>query len=123
MKISILNAEGMDLTDAIRDYAQSKIDMLDKFVHDADESANISVQVGRGTNHHHKGDDIYFCELNLHLAGKDFNLKAEEGDLYAAIDMAKDEMSHVLSKHKSKQGSLVKRGGAAIKNMLRGFSK
>ena len=121
MKISILDSEKMDLTDAVRDYLQNKIDMLDKFVHNDDESVDMKVIIGRQNNHHNKGNEVYFCELNLHMAGKDFNLKADEADLYSAIDAAKDEMARVLSQYKDKKSSFVKRGGAKVKEFLRGF--
>lgn len=123
MKIRIIDTEKMDLTDAIRDYLQTKIDMLDKFIDDNDESADVDIILGRKNNHHHKGDDIYFCELNVHVAGKDFHLTADEADLYAAIDLAKDEMSRLLRRHKDKKDSLIKRGGAHFKAFLRGFRK
>lgn len=123
MKINILKGEGLDLTDALVVYVQKKADALEKFIDINDGSANCDVTIGKVTHHHKGGEDVYFCELNLHLAGQYLNLKATEADLYAAIDAAKDEMSHRLRHKKGKSKSLIRRGGARVKSFLRGFRK
>ncbi len=57
------------------------------------------------------------------MTGKDKDLyaSAEETDLYKAIDMVRDEILREVRADKSKKISLVRRGGAKIKDMLRGF--
>lgn len=54
------------------------------------------------------------------------NLRAvsEMDELFASIDMAKDEMVRELESNKDKKISLVRRGGVKIKNLIKGiFSK
>lgn len=121
MKINTINVENIELTDALRDYVQKKVDMLDKVVSADDESASCDVKMGKVTTHHNQGDDLYFCELNCHVAGQYMTIQKEEGDLYAAIDRTKDELDEKLTSHKNKQQTLLRRGGLKLKKMMRGF--
>jgi len=43
-------------------------------------------------------------------------------DMYAAIDKVKDELVHVLESEHKKHLTLFRRGGAKIKNMIKGLS-
>jgi len=120
MKIDNIKATKMELTPAISDYATKRLGMLDKFVKRSDTSAFATIEVGKTTRHHLQGD-FFFAEINVHIAGKDLRAVAEKDDLYAAIDEAKDEIVRELTHHKDKQQTLVRRGGVAIKNILKGI--
>jgi ribosomal subunit interface protein len=93
---------------------------FDKLVSPGDESIKCNVEVGK-TTRHHKSGDIFRAEINLHTAGKDFYAVSEKGDLYAAIDEVKDEISRALVHHKGKSTTLMRKGAATVKNILRGF--
>ncbi len=113
----------MQLTKAISDYLEKRIAHLDKFVDsDIRESLMCYVELGKTTKHHKKGD-LFKMELTINTGGKSFRAEAEESDLYASIDVATDEMSEELKSFKDKKKSLLKRGGAKIKDFLRGFYK
>jgi len=117
MKIQIKGTNTY-ITDETSDYLHKKIDMLEKFVDPNDTSVLCEVEIGRTTNHHKSGD-IFRTEINLRQDGKHFRAVAEEESVLASIDFAKDEMSVELSNYKNKKITLIRRGGAAIKNMLR----
>lgn len=119
MRINI-KATNLELTQAISDYLEKRISTLDKFVNKNDESAMADVEVGKSTKHHQSGD-IFRAEINLHVAGKNLRAVSEKDNLYAAIDEAKDEMAREITSHKAKQRTLLRRGGAKIKDFLRGF--
>lgn len=108
----------MELTSAISDYLSKRLSALDKFVDPTDDSAMCYVEVGK-VSHHHKSGDVFRAEINLHLGGKSFRAEAEESDLYAAIDVVKDEMIAELRTHKTKQHNLLRRGGQKIKQMFK----
>ena len=108
------------LTPAIEEYIYKKMEMLDKLIHKDDTSAHVAVEVGKNSEHH-KAGEIFFSELNMHIAGKDLRVRFDADDIYAAIDKAKDEMMHALRAHRGKRETLLRRGGSAIKNMLKGF--
>lgn len=119
MKIQI-KGTNMNLTDEISDYLHKKINMLEKFIDPNDTSVLCEVEIGRTTNHHKSGD-VFRTEINIRQDGKHFRAVAEQESVMASIDEAKDEMSLELSNYKSKKITLLRRGGAAIKNMLKGI--
>ena len=88
-----IHGKNIDVTDAIRDYVESKIGKLDKYFK----------------------DDVLECTVNLRVRGKDqivevtipanrVVLRAEEkhSDLYAAIDLVSDKLERQIRKNKTK---------------------
>ena len=117
-----IKTTGLELTPAIEDYARRKINMLERFLaHHAKESGELifDVEIGKTTEHHRKGD-VFRAEINFSAGGARLRSEAEKDDLYAAIDEAKDEMQEELQRDKRKVLHFLKRGGAAVKRMMRG---
>ena len=98
MQITI-NGRGIELTDAIKDYAEKKLEGLGKF-YDKIIRANISVGV---ENHHHQKGDIFIAECKLEVPGKDIFASKNEKTLYKAIDKVRYYLESELKKHKVKQ--------------------
>ena len=121
MKINI-KTTGIGLTDAITEYVDKKYMPLGKYISGDTRDTTMEVEVGKTTNHHQSGDDLFRVEMMVHMKGKDVRVVSEKSDLYAAIDDAKDEAERVLSTHKDKKATLWKRGAMRIKNMIRGNS-
>ncbi len=109
MKINI-RATKIDLTDAIRDFAQEKMDMLEKYLGDV-KVINCDVEVGLVSNHHQKGD-IYRAEVNLQVPGEILRVEKTEPDLYKSIDKVKDHLMRSIRRYKQKAFD-KKRAGAA----------
>ena len=122
MKIISIKATNTELTPAIADYVRKRIAMFDKVVDGDDQSARVVAEVGKTTQHHKEGN-FFFAEFNMHIAGKDFRARVEKDDLYAAIDEAKDEIIREVTGWKNKRRTLIRWGGAAIKNFLRGWGE
>ncbi|HAT03238.1 MAG TPA: ribosome-associated translation inhibitor RaiA [Candidatus Magasanikbacteria bacterium] len=93
-----VQTKGLEMTDAIRQYAQEKAEDLQTYF---DHIVSIDIIVGMDSNHHNKGE-IYFAEFNVGLPGKAFNIKKESEDLYKAIDKVKDHLKVELEKMKGK---------------------
>jgi len=109
------------LTPAITDYVEKKVNHLDKFISPENKEAVMCyVEIGKTTNHHKNGD-LFMAELTVHVGGKSFQETAEEEDLYAAIDVATDGMAEEIKSIKSKKVSLLKKGGAKIKSIIKGL--
>lgn len=110
------------LTPSIQEYVDKKFEPLSIFLGDESEVAICDVEVGRTTNHHKSGD-IYRAEI--HITARDTNIYAssQKEDLYSAIDTVKDEAYSKLKTSKDKKVSKVKRGGAKIKNIIKGIFK
>jgi len=76
------------------------------------------VEVGKRSEHHQSGD-IYRAEVNITEDGKLFRAEATGESINAAIDKVRDEMEKQLRRHKKKKDSLLRRGGARVKGMLK----
>ncbi len=105
----------MELTEAIENYLLKKVKTLSKFI---DEESKLEAVVGKNSKHHKSGKEIFKAELRAHIKGEMSQVKAEAEDLYSAIDMARDELNHLLSSKKYKKQTLTKKGAQTIKKMV-----
>jgi putative sigma-54 modulation protein len=113
-----IHSVNFEVTPAIDDYVSKKISSLSKFL---DGNGNIlcEVELGRTTGHHKSGD-VFRAEINMVLAGgKQVYAVAEEADLYAAIDIVRDEAERVVVSQKSKRTTVFRRGAAQVKALLK----
>lgn len=94
----ILSGKGIELTEAIKEYAEKKISSLEKFY---DQIIRAHVTVGVETHHHLKGK-IFVCECKLEIPGNDLFASKEEATLYKAIDKVRDYLELEIGKHKAK---------------------
>jgi putative sigma-54 modulation protein len=89
-----LNVSGhhLEITPAIRGYVQSKLERITRhFDHVIDAHVILSVDKLRQK-----------AEVTLHVRGKELHCAAEDGDLYAAIDLLVDKLDRLVLKHKGK---------------------
>ncbi len=110
-----LKVTNMELTPAIRSYAEEKVGMLTKMLAEKDE-CHAYVEVGQTTKHHHAGE-IFRAEVNLTTPQGALRAEAQKEDLYAAIDAVKDELMAELRKRKTKRMTLIKKGGRMFKDL------
>lgn len=100
MEIKI-KATAIDLTDAIRQYVDERMESIAKLVDEYDAAAMVEVEVGKSTQHHNNGP-FMLAEINLTFLGNLFRAAEEREDLYEAIDVCKDEVRRQLVAHKEK---------------------
>ncbi|MDP2642084.1 MAG: ribosome-associated translation inhibitor RaiA [bacterium] len=126
MKINI-KATGIELTPAISSYVQKKISPIEKYLPapaGLDRgSADIvaQVEVGKSTRHHKSGS-VFRAEVHITGIGLDLYAVSEMPDLYAAIDIVKDEIVHNAVQSKGKRETLTRKGALMMKNMMKGLS-
>ncbi|MGH1371424.1 MAG: ribosome hibernation-promoting factor, HPF/YfiA family [Cellvibrionaceae bacterium] len=94
MQINI-SGHHVDLTPAIKNYVNSKLDRLERH-HDRITSTNVILSVDKLRQK---------AEASVHVSGKDFFADCESEDLYAAIDLLADKLDRQLIKHKEKMRS------------------
>lgn len=99
MNINI-KATKIELTPAIKEYVQEKMDMLEKYLGDL-KVISVDFEVEMTTSHHQKGE-IFRAEANLSLAGDFIRVDKTEKDLYKAIDKVKDHLEEIIIEHKEK---------------------
>src|SRR3989344_7364504 len=107
----------MQMTPAISGYPQKKLSALEKFV-DKNVEGIARVEVGRTTNHHHKGE-VFRAEINLAFGAQKFRAVVECDDLYRAIDEMKDEIVSEVIRASRKKRHLLRRGAQKIKDIMR----
>jgi len=121
MNINI-KATGIELTGALHDYVIDKVGSLERFLAFDKDAIIATVEIGKTTNHHKLGD-FFRAEINLSFPGQSLRAETTESDLYAAIDIAKDNLAEEIKSVNKKKNTLVKRGGRLLKSILRGFKR
>ena len=119
MNINI-KTSNISLTEAISDYTSKRLESVKQLLA-SDPTVKCDVELGRTTTHHKSGD-IFRAEIHITGKDKDLYASAEEADLYKAIDVVRDEILREIRSEKGKKLSLLRRGGAKIKNMIRGLA-
>jgi putative sigma-54 modulation protein len=99
MQIQIQSTK-LEMTDAIRDYIQEKVDMLEKFLVNF-PIINCHFEIEKAS-HSHSGE-IFRAEMNLNLGGDLLRVEKTEEDMYKAIDKVKDHMEQAIIKYKEKK--------------------
>ena len=94
-----VKSQGLDMTDAMKAYAEEKFGMLEKY---DDQIVEIRCELKMDSHKHQQGD-VYSCSGHLFVPGKDFFVEKQEEDLYKAIDKVKDHLQGMLTDWKEKQ--------------------
>lgn len=111
----------MQLTPAISSYVKEKLVLpIQEILSEPEENVKIYVEVGKSTKHHQKGN-VFVAEVNVSFPGGGVRARAETGDLYAAIDLAKDEVFDEITSLRGKQQTLFRRGARLAKDALKGL--
>lgn len=100
MRITELKGTNMELTPAIKEYAEQKLMSLQKLT-EKYEPCDVAVELGMTSKHHQKGD-IFFAEFHMVIPGASLQARTVKDDLYAAIDLAKDELKRQIIDRKER---------------------
>jgi len=105
VKITLMNiiikSSKLDLTPAIKEYIETKIGSLDRFLERFEQKSEIKaeVEIARTTQHHRHGD-VFYAEINLHLPRKILRAEHSDWDIRVAIDKAKGKLQQEIKKYK-----------------------
>lgn len=94
MQITVTGHQ-MDVTEPLRNYAAEKIGRLQRHF-DNMTTSNVVLHVEK--NRH-------MAEATIHAKGVTLHADAENGDMYAAIDLLADKLDRQVLKHKEKTTS------------------
>jgi ribosomal subunit interface protein len=108
----------MENTEAIESYVKKKLAVIERLLDKNDSSAKVAVEVGLDTKHHKKGN-IFFAEIELHTRQKDYYCVERADDLYAAIDLVRDELVREVKSFRQKVRDVAKRSAVAVKRTMR----
>jgi putative sigma-54 modulation protein len=118
MKINI-KTTSISSSEAILEYVEKRLAKVSQIIGD-DPTVICDVELAKTTGHANKGD-IFRAEVHIVGAGKNLYASSEKEDLYAAIDDVKDEIQRELKTTKDKEVSMIRRGGARVKAMVKGM--
>ncbi|MEK9131272.1 MAG: ribosome-associated translation inhibitor RaiA [Patescibacteria group bacterium] len=99
MQINKIHATNMEMTAAIKSYAEEKFLGLAKLTVNYEPVASLDIEVGKTSEHHQKGN-IFKCEATMLIPGDVLRVEVTADDLYAAIDKCKDRLKERLAEHK-----------------------
>ena len=118
MNINIKNTN-IVLTSELNEYLLKRINVIEKFF-SHDSSAKCDIELAK-TTEHHKNGDIFRAEIHITAKNKNHYASAEKEDIHSAIDIVKDEILREIKSQKEKKISVLRRGGAKVKNIIKGF--
>lgn len=100
MKIR-LKSTRLEMTDAIANYFQEKMDMLDKYLQGV-QVLNCDCEIEK-VGGEQKSGKIFRAEVNLEVPGEMLRVTKEASDMYKAIDKVKDHFVIIIKKYKEKK--------------------
>lgn len=103
MEIKVFG-KGIEVTEAIKDYVEEKLDRVDKYFEES--SAEVTIRT-------EKNEQI--AEIVVSANSENYRAEAEEKDLYASIDKVIDILEGQIRKAKTKKEKMMKEG--SIKEM------
>lgn len=95
-----ITAKNFDLTPSIREYIEKKGTQALSALPDA--PTHIDVEVDRTTNHHQKGD-VFHVRFHVQIPHGELYAEETTEDLYAAIDIAAQELQRQSEDDKEKK--------------------
>lgn len=112
----IKSSGDIELTDALDTLVREKLGTLEKFIGDeTDVTCDVELEKITGS---HSGN-IFRAEANLYLRGKLFRSEATTDQIEKSIDEVREELYQELERANDKSQTMMKKGGAVIKDMLR----
>ena len=122
MNIENIFAKNMELTPAIEERVQTRVAKLAKLTKRL-QPVSIKVEVGKPSQHHNKGEDVFYAEFSVKVRGMDFYSSKSEPDLYKAIEKVRDDMYRQIVTWKRKEQGKERRGGSMLKRFLMRFGR
>ena len=117
MHITIKTAHH-ELNLATRELIEQKFAALEKLVRYSTSPATLACEIEESIAIERAGAK-YRAEGNLSIDGKLFRAEATGSTLEGAVDRVRDDLMREVRSARGKERGLLKRGGAALKRMLR----
>lgn len=92
-----ITGKNIELTPSIQEYIEQKISSFSEVVEDI-----IAVDVEVDKNMHHKKGDVFHVRMNVQIPQHVIHSEEVRDDLYASIDVCRDEVMRQLRKVQKK---------------------
>ena len=86
----ITKSTQLEITSPLEAYIQKRFSALEKFIHSFEESGDniLYIEVARTTQHHNKGEKVYYVECTIEIYSKIVRIEQYSDDVRRAIDQA-----------------------------------
>ncbi|MCY0875656.1 MAG: ribosome-associated translation inhibitor RaiA [Firmicutes bacterium] len=99
MKIHVRGDRHLDVTPALKEYAEKKLRRLERYIEQADQvEATVTMRVTR---------DVHSVEVTMPVSHMLLRAEERSPDMYASIDMVVDKLEKQLDKYRHKLGQKV----------------
>ncbi len=88
-----VNGKNVDVTEALREYADKKVSKISKFFEKSPIDAQVTLSTERGT---------HIVDITIQVNGLLLRGEEKTGDMYASIDGAIDKIERQVHKYKTK---------------------
>lgn len=97
----LIKGINLELTPAIREYIETKIGSLNRFLKrfEAESEIKIFVEIAR-TTRHHKSGNVFCAEASFSIGKKLLRAEHSDWDIRVAIDKVKDKLQQEIKKYK-----------------------
>lgn len=92
-----ITGKNIDLTDSLKEYIEKKLQSVRKHF---DNILVIDVEIDK--SRHHKKGDVHHVRMNVQIPDHLLHAETTEVDMYAAIDLCKDDIDRQILKQKGK---------------------
>lgn len=108
------------ITPEVTTYLDEKIASIEKMLGAEASTARLEVEIARAAGNQRHGEHVWKAELNLSSPGGP-NVRATNHaeNVNTAIEDAKEELLRQLRTEKQTHRRILRRGGAAIKRLMR----
>jgi putative sigma-54 modulation protein len=113
MQINV-QGKGMELTNALRDYAIKKLNKIEHFFHNI-QKVEIELEVNKIKEESKR----QIARVTVWASGTAIHATEASGDMYASIDMIIDKLDHQMKKYKEKLIDERRRSSSKTKYFLR----
>ena len=103
----ILQGRGVQITDRLREYVESKVDKLDRYLPSAGE-ARMELAIEQTKS----AEDRHVAQLTIRSKGVLLRSEERSSDMFTSVDMVIDKMRRQIDRYKSKRRGRF-RGGQA----------
>jgi putative sigma-54 modulation protein len=113
-----IKGTGLGITPELRSYAEKKLAAAEKFLR-GNTTAHADIECEYSAM---RDGDKYRAEYTLSVDGSVYRASVWGATMHEAIDHTQEQLIKELRRRKRKTMHMIKRGGAAIKNAIRGWS-
>lgn len=111
-----------EIPEALTTRITDKLTKIETLLKDKADEAFVYVELGRETEAHKNGV-VWRAEFNVDVEGTRTRAESTRDTIEEACDDALRTLAQEITKQHAREGSLMKRGGSAIKDIMRGFGR